>query len=201
MTDKKNSNPGQPDVFPPSISTLEAAKRLGVTVPTIQRWLDQGALRGWKTPGGHRRIALSSVQAYIEKRMDPLADLAREAPDILIIEDDPVYLELLRETLLEMLPQASIRSASDGFEGLAEVATRLPSCVITDIRMPHMDGVAMIRHLLQRHASLAGRVLVVSAGNGSELLSLGELRAAVSFLSKSTSTAELSEAVGQILQR
>ena len=133
MTDKKNTSSGQPDVFPPSISTLEAAKRLGVTVPTIQRWLDQGALRGWKTPGGHRRIALSSVQAYIEKRMDPLADFAREAPDILIIEDDPVYLELLRETLLEMLPQASIRSASDGFEGLAEVATRLPSCVITDL--------------------------------------------------------------------
>ena len=111
MTDKKTSSPGQPDEFPPSISTLEAAKRLGVTVPTIQRWLDQGALRGWKTPGGHRRIALSSVQAYIEKRMDPLADFAREAPDILIIEDDPVYLELLRETLLEMLPQASIRTA------------------------------------------------------------------------------------------
>jgi excisionase family DNA binding protein len=200
MMEKTNDRPIEPEVFPPSMSTLDAAKRLGVTVPTIQRWLDQGVLRGWKTPGGHRRLAMSSVQAYIDSRMAGPAAAARNEPDILIIEDDPIYQELLRESLIEAMPKARIRFARDGFEGLAEVAADLPSCVITDIRMPHMDGVEMIRHLLVRHASLAGRVLVLSAGDGRELASLGVLRAAVSFLPKSTSTEVLRAAVAQLLQ-
>lgn len=200
MMEKTNDRPTELDVFPPSMSTLDAAKRLGVTVPTIQRWLDQGVLRGWKTPGGHRRIAQSSVQSYIDTRMAPPTAAGRGEPDILIIEDDPIYMELMRESLIEVMPKARIRFAHDGFEGLAEVAAELPSCVITDIRMPHMDGVAMIRHLLTRHASLAGRVLVVSAGDGRELASLGVLRAAVAFLPKTSSTEVLRAAVGQLLQ-
>lgn len=200
MIDKTNDSAGDPDVFPPSISTLDAAKRLGVTVPTIQRWLDQGTLRGWKTPGGHRRIAVSSVQAYIDKRIDPLIAVAKDEPDILVIEDDAIYLEFLQESLIRTVPKARVRSARDGFEGLAEVAAQLPSCVITDIRMPHMDGLAMIRHLLQRHASLAGRVLVLSGGEDTEIQSLGELRAAVRFLPKSTPVDVLCDAVVQILR-
>lgn len=200
MMEKTNDRPIELEEFPPSMSTLDAAKRLGVTVPTIQRWLDQGVLRGWKTPGGHRRIALSSVQSYIDSRMARPHAAGRDEPDILIIEDDPIYMELLRESLLEAMPKARIRFAHDGFEGLAEVAAELPSCVITDIRMPHMDGVAMIRHLLTRHASLAGRVLVVSAGDGRELATLGVLKAAVRFLPKSTSTDVLRATVGQLLQ-
>lgn len=190
---------GEPEQFPPSISTLEAAKRLGVTVPTIQRWLDQGELRGWKTPGGHRRIALSSVQAYIDSRMDHRA-AASDGPDILIIEDDTIALELLRESLAEALPRAHIRVAHDGFEGLAEVARQVPSCVISDIRMPHMDGVEMIRHLLLRHAALAGRVLLMSGGDGHELEALGALRPAVKFLPKSGDTSALCAAVADILK-
>jgi len=201
MMEKTNDSPSELDVFPPSMSTLDAAKRLGVTVPTIQRWLDQGVLRGWKTPGGHRRIALTSVQSYIDSRMAGPTAVTRGEPDILIIEDDPIYMELLRETLIDAMPKARVRFAHDGFEGLAEVAADLPSCVITDIRMPHMDGVEMIRHLLVRHASLAGRVLVMSAGDGRELAALGVLRAAVSFLPKSTtSTQVLRAAVAQMLQ-
>ncbi len=189
------------EVFPPSMSTLEAARRLGVTVPTIQRWLDQGVLRGWKTPGGHRRIAQTSVQSYIDSRMAPPTSTGQGEPDILIIEDDPIYMELLRESLMETMPKARIRFAHDGFEGLAEVAAELPSCVITDIRMPHMDGVEMIRHLLTRHASLAGRVLVMSAGDGGELAALGVLRAAVSFLPKATTSIEMLRAgVAQLLR-
>ena len=199
MIERKKRSMGEPDVFPPSISTLDAAKRLGVTVPTIQRWLDQGVLRGWKTPGGHRRIALSSVPAYIDSRMDRPAAASDEA-DILIIEDDALALELLRESLAEAQPHAQIRVAHDGFEGLAEVAKQVPSCVISDIRMPHMDGVEMIRHLLLRHAALAGRVLVVSGGDGAELEALGALKDAVKFFPKSGDTDALCAAVGRILK-
>jgi len=195
MTDKTNDRPSDEEAFPPSVSTLDAAKRLGVAVPSIQRWVDQGVLRGWKTPGGHRRIELSSVQAYIDSRVDRTV-----VPDVLLIDDDPIYLEYVRELLVESFPKLSVRLARNGFEGLAEVGRQLPTCVVTDIRMPHMDGVEMVRHLLQQHAALSGRVLVVSGGDGSELAALGALVEAVSFLPKHSQPEVVRDTVERMLK-
>ncbi len=42
-------------------STREAAEILGVSLRTIQVWVDNGILDAWKTAGGHRRVSLRSV--------------------------------------------------------------------------------------------------------------------------------------------
>lgn len=200
MTDKTTGTASDDEAFPPSISTLDAAKRLGVAVPSIQRWLDQGVLRGWKTPGGHRRIELSSVQAYIDARMDRVSAQRQTVPDVLVIDDDPIYLEFVSGLVGESFPGVPVRLARNGFEGLAAVGRQVPSCVITDIRMPHMSGVEMVRHLLQQHAALAGRVLVVSGGDGAELANLGALQSSVSFLPKYSAVALLRETIESMLR-
>ena len=46
----------------PILTTREAAHMLGVAVSTAQLWMESGALRAWKTPGGHRRVRLSAVR-------------------------------------------------------------------------------------------------------------------------------------------
>jgi len=42
-------------------TTAEAARSLGVSIRTIQLWVDGGVLAAWKTVGGHRRITLDSL--------------------------------------------------------------------------------------------------------------------------------------------
>lgn len=49
-------------------STREASEMLGVSQRTVQLWVESGVLKAWKTPGGHRKISLSSVNQIIEKR-------------------------------------------------------------------------------------------------------------------------------------
>jgi len=51
--------PGQ---RPSSYSTAHVAKQLGISVPTVQRWVDAGQRKAWKTPGGHRRIDADSAE-------------------------------------------------------------------------------------------------------------------------------------------
>jgi hypothetical protein len=63
-----------------------------------------------------------------------------------------------------------------------------------------MDGVEMIRHLLQQHAALSGRVMVVSGGDGAELAALGALRSAVSFVPKYAEVEVLRGKVEQMLK-
>jgi excisionase family DNA binding protein len=46
------------------LSTARAAKVLGLSTSLVQTLVDQGELKGWKTRGGHRRIALHSISEY-----------------------------------------------------------------------------------------------------------------------------------------
>lgn len=59
-------------------TTREASKLLGVSLRTIQLWVDAKRLDAWKTPGGHRRITRRSLEDLFNKRAQP-ACLAREA--------------------------------------------------------------------------------------------------------------------------
>ncbi len=48
-----------------SYSTVEVSRRLGVSIQTVQRWVDSGHLKAWKTLGGHRRISAESAETLL----------------------------------------------------------------------------------------------------------------------------------------
>jgi len=47
------------------VAAGEAARRLGVTPVTIQRWADQGVIAAERTAGGHRRIPVAEVSRLL----------------------------------------------------------------------------------------------------------------------------------------
>jgi len=51
-----------------SYSVAEAARILGVSIPTLKRMSADGQLEGFRTPGGHLRIVAESIQALREQR-------------------------------------------------------------------------------------------------------------------------------------
>jgi len=59
MDTKKNlSTPvQQPDNARDDVTSIEAARILGLAVRSVQLMVDRGDLQAWKTPGGHRRIS------------------------------------------------------------------------------------------------------------------------------------------------
>lgn len=48
-----------------TVSAGEAARRLGVSPVTIQRWVDSGMLHAERTAGGHRRIYVTELRRLI----------------------------------------------------------------------------------------------------------------------------------------
>ena len=48
-----------------TVTSGEAARRLGVAPATVQRWVDNGTLHAERTIGGHRRIYLAEVRRLI----------------------------------------------------------------------------------------------------------------------------------------
>ena len=63
--------------------------------------------------------------------------------NILVVDDEPQITRVLKTTLSAQ--GYSIRSARDGVQALEEMKNWSPDLVITDLRMPNMDGLELCR--------------------------------------------------------
>src|SRR4051812_1881179 len=98
---------------------------------------------------------------------------------LLIVEDNADLRELLAEFL--MREGFAVMTAEDGEAGLRIIRQQPPDLVITDIGMPKMDGLAMIRELRRSPETLSVPVLVLTAycGKiGNDALEAGATQAA-----------------------
>ena len=171
-----------------SYSTAYVASRLGVSVPTVQRWVDAGHLKAWKTPGGHRRIDARSAEALFQGNPHIEAGTAAHDADpalkIVIVDDNPDDRELLALWADTALPGAQVTLAENGFQGLVAIGQVAPDIVVTDIMMPGMDGVEMLNQLAQ-HCIVRPRVLIATSSlNQAQLAHHGPLPPGVHFLAK-----------------
>jgi len=79
---------------------------------------------------------------------------------ILIIEDDPSYLKLLNDQLTKN--GYGIVQAKDGKEGLAIATSQHPDMIILDIKMPVMDGIAMLDELRKDEYGKSAKVIILT---------------------------------------
>ncbi len=189
-------------------STAEAAKILGVSHRTIQLWVESGILQAWKTAGGHRRIASTSVDKVMEKRRQALAldhrDPKSAAPaqarqyKVVIADDDATLLRLYE---LEIggwgLPLQLIK-ASDGFDALLKIGEYHPDLLISDLSMPGMDGFRMVNSLRNNPKQRDLNIIIVSGLDRATISSLG-LPADIPVYAKPVSFTQLRAAVEKIL--
>ncbi len=172
-----------------SYRTIEVAKRLGVSLQTVQRWVDSGQLKAWKTLGGHRRIDAESAEALFRTQTpealaaNDVASSPRERK-VLVVDDDPLDLELMVALVRQVLPEASIDVATDGFQALLMLGSSAPAVLITDVNMPHMDGFEMLRSLARSTLKSPSTIVAVSSLSPSDLAARGRLLPGVHFLSK-----------------
>lgn len=131
-------------------STREASRLLGISVRTTQLWVEEGHLQAWKTPGGHRRILLDSVEGLMREHR--CATTVPPGPfGVLVLREAPEGGEALRAILEDVLPDCRIATASSGFEALIRIGETRPEVLITDLGIAGLDFFAMV-HALVAHA-------------------------------------------------
>lgn len=109
----------------------------------------------------------------------------------MVVDDDPDVLTLTRVFLLRVWPDLEVVTFSNGLEALAYLVSAPASFVLTDFRMPEMDGLQLTGHLRSMENPVP---IIVMSGNPIEAQALAV--GADVFLLKNDLRAKL----GEVLQ-
>lgn len=187
-------------------TTRQAAGWIGVSHRTVQMWVENGTLQAWKTAGGHRRIAVESVERLLSERRTALAGVPRPIPaarpiapaactrSVLIVDDDAILLRLYELEISTWGLDLAVRKASNGIEALIRIGEARPDILVSDLHMPGLDGFGMIRTLRNNPATASLPLVVVSGMDKPAVLALG-LPEDVAYLTKPAPLAALRAAV------
>jgi CheY-like chemotaxis protein len=85
---------------------------------------------------------------------------------VLLVDDEPAIRELFSMALQRA--GADVAEAADGIAALKRVCVRAPDVVITDVTMPRLDGIELIKRLRKNPVMRDVPIIVVSGQGGSD---------------------------------
>jgi len=165
--------------------TFSAAKMLGMSVGTVQSLVERGELQAWKTKGGHRRISLDSIRKY--QRDHGLAAISRPAGELvrmLVVDDDPVFLTLVEDAVKSWNLSVKCYTMSSAIEALMTISTLNPHVLVTDLRMPEVDGFDFIIKLRSNPQFDSLHIVAITSMSADEIQKRGGLPKNVVLMSK-----------------
>ena len=170
-----HANPPAKDV----LTTQEAALLLGVSASSVQKMVGRGELPGWTTPGGHRRIPRQAVEALLGQAPGQPMSVApapgRELLQILVAEDDPFHVELVRRVLEAHEARTELILVTDASQALIQLERHRPHLLLTDLVMQPFDGFQLLRTIMAEPAWRDLEVLCISGLGADEVAARGGL--------------------------
>lgn len=166
-------------------TSKRAASLLDVTTRTIQLWSESGILEAWKTAGGHRRFYLDEIESLqAQLKTEAKGPTKQSLIRVLVIEDEPDIIVLYKMTIEGWNLPIDLVTATDGFKGLIQIGAWKPDIVITDIQMPNINGIYLLKALSQMESYNDMVVMVVSGLLKSDIDNQGGLPEGVPLFSK-----------------
>lgn len=80
---------------------------------------------------------------------------------VLLVDDEPLFIESLRDALKQHDPTLDLLCAADGVEALQELSREPVNLLVTDLKMPRLDGFGLLEKLVEHNYS--GPVVVMTA--------------------------------------
>jgi excisionase family DNA binding protein len=168
------------------MTTSDVAKELGVTIRSVQLWVEQGALEGWKTPGGHRRITRASFNRMTASRASQKKNQQTDHGKlhVLIIEKDEATQSLYRQTIKSWGLAVDLKIMVHPIEALINLSLQTPDLLLTDLTLGEIDALAMLKALRSNDAFSDMGIVAVTNLSAEDIAAKGSLPKRVRLYSK-----------------
>jgi len=194
-------------------TTREASTLLGVSVGTIQLWVENGLLEAWRTAGGHRRVLRESIDRLIRSvpsttlhthpEETPTHDKPGEGlaakPLILVMEGDRAVSKLYEEYIPQWEIGFDCVCVDSAMAGLMAIGRKKPEVLIADLQMPHVNMMEIIWFLKMHPDTSALKVIAVTDADVNDVRTEGGLPPGIEIFQKPVPLDILKAAVGLLV--
>jgi DNA-binding NarL/FixJ family response regulator len=134
-----------------------------------------------------------SYSRRVDRREDVGVSMKRQPVRVLLVDDEPMFVEALRALLATDARVSVIGAAGNGADAIAFAATEHPDVALVDLTLPGLDGFETTRRLIAEAPTI--RVVVISGfSDGSEARAAREA-GATRFLFKGGLHGEIADAI------
>jgi len=147
--------------------TQRVARVCQVSPATVANWIDQGLLKGHKTPTGRRRVEAEDLTAFLkahEMTVPPELEGGNGHDVVVVVDDDPGYLKAMVLTIERSDLDLEVVEAATGVDALLEIGRVQPSLIVLDYSLPDLNATQVIQRLLEPGRRLDADVIVVTGG-------------------------------------
>ena len=149
------------------LSTGIIAQYCDTTTVQVSRWIKNGDIKAFRTPGGQYRITQNEFRDFLERIGMPIIEdffRGENKKKILIADDDETVVGVISDILQEKYDDISLKTAYDGYQALITAGNFNPDLMILDIRMPKIDGLEVCRRIRENEAiSSELKILAITA--------------------------------------
>ena len=115
---------------------------------------------------------------------------------VLVVDDHPVVRHGVMANVQPESDMTVVAEAGDGVEALALIKEHLPDVVLLDLRMPHMDGLEVLREV--NLAKLPCKVIIMTTFDSEEDVQRAMKAGARGYLLKDSSQEEILDAIRRV---
>lgn len=177
------------------LTSWEVGDLLQVNPSSVNKWVKEGRISAFRTPGGHRRIRVRDLVKFLSEHKMPIpSSLGSERRRLLIVDDDERYLRSLTR-LFKSHEELDVRLVNNGIDALVLVGSFQPQAIVLDVFMPGVDGIEVCRRLREREETHAIDVIIATGSLTPEIERKAQEAGARACLSKPIDFAALLAAV------
>lgn len=119
--------------------------------------------------------------------------------NVLFVDDDQEMLQALNEGLEKYRDTFQVRLASDGVDAVNQLKQHAVSLIVTDLKMPGMDGFSLLAHVMENYPDIP--VIIITGYSTSEMKRLAQEGGAVGYISKPFLIEDLAKQIMRTLRK
>jgi DNA-binding NtrC family response regulator len=156
---------------------------------------EQARRRASAAPAASTSAAPGALQTTTERPREIAEDAAKDGLRVLVVDDDP----LVRNAMARTFKRHHVTTAENGRAATEAIERSKPDIIVSDLKMPEMDGIELAQQIRERWPELSSRIVFVS-GTASEIERARQIAPQQPLLTKPVSNTALEQRIAEVLE-
>jgi len=161
-------------------TTGQIAKTCGVSIATVQKWIDAGEIESYRLPltASERRVPRESLLTFMRRYKVPTDELEPKSSShqVLVAQEDSGLRNQVERILGDLFNPAQVVTVGEGIEALVRIGGIKPDLLVFDLHLPGIDGLKAMEFLKASAEWKVPKIVVLSELSGEEKAKLEELK-------------------------